>query len=157
MPTPPKLTLEQEAHVLEHAAAGKSTRWIARWLKSKHRITISDVAVWKILRQTRRARADAAAATVRGELQKKLPRDLQLFEARVAKLRRELRKIETALGKLTPRAQAYSKLSRLQDLKIRELRQCLDTKLHYVGADAPEAGKSLDGIADLIARGFPKS
>lgn len=155
MPTPPKVTPEIEAHILAQAAAGKSTRWIARWLSQKHKITISDVAVWKILRETRRARADAAASTVRGELQTKLPRDLQIFDERIGHLVAALEKVEAELGKLRgARSPAFAKLARLHKSLLEAHRKCLDTKLHYVGADQPDERNSFDGLAGLVGLGF---
>jgi len=150
-------TLEQ--HVLAQAAMNKSSRWIQAWLLKKHKVSVSHTTIASFLADTQKERADVAKATVRGELQKKLPADLLVLDYRMKAIVRQLKKLERALdNKKRAPLGSIPRQMLISEGKALWLNYArfIDMKLHYVGADAPDARKSIDDLAGFLARGFPK-
>lgn len=156
MPAQAKITKALERHVLAHAAAGKSTRWIASWIQKRYRKDISHNAVAVFLRAHRTEKADVAKAVVREELRTNLPRDLQVFDRRISALVGDLRRVEKASRDIMERfpgsPDRWRKVEAMRLKMLEQLRKCLDTKLHYVGADQPD--EAIDGLADFLALAF---
>jgi hypothetical protein len=149
-----KITPAIERAILKHAAAGKSTRWISKWLAKQKNVSISHVAVGNLIRQTRSDRADVAKATVRKHLSTKLPADLVVLDERVDFIVAELRKIEADLCALPPRSTRRLALFKPWRELCAEYRKSLAMKLHFCGADAADDGEKIESIAALLGLAF---
>lgn len=153
MPTQAKITHELEPQVLALAGAGKSSRAIAAALGRKG-VKISHVQVAAFVKKRRSAiQAEHAKEAVRAHLSKQLPADLEAFSARLDALEADLRKVEARLAKLAVGSDPWLAVMKVRVRMVEAYRRCVDTKLHYTGADAPE-DTTVDGFAGFLALGF---
>lgn len=151
MGRPSKLTARQIEHVLEHAAKGQSAAWIAGWLKRRHGIAITSRSVSEHIRQRRTDLADIAKVKAREHIEQTIPSDLEQFDRQIAVVVRELEKVAKRIEKVEADTPLHATLTkRLQQLLNVHTRM-LDTKLHYVGADEPDA--SIENLAELLSAG----
>lgn len=151
-----KITQDMEGPILAHAAKGWSSRRLAALCAKKWGVTISHVAIGNFIRETKRDRGDVAGAVVRAELGDKLPKDLRVFDRRLLALVKDLKGVEGAIKAMRTQypldPSTWLDLTEQRNKMLELLRRCLDTKLHYVGADGKQ--DAVDGMADFFALGF---
>lgn len=130
--------MEKILFLAEH---GKTTRQIASILQRKCGIEISHVTVSRLLKDVQVDRAAATKRIVQEHIQKTVPRDLELLDEIIAKMRKWLEskkfKINTKL------------------LIIKELRQTIDVKLKYSGAGVAEQELTVK-LYDFDTSGYPE-
>lgn len=145
------LTQDLEAHVVEHARAGKSSRWISTWLARSHGVELDQRNVSRLLRRHRSDLANAAKVVTRATLGARVPALLDAFGRRTRALARVLRKLE---GKALA-APTDARVVRTYLAALAGYRRCVETTLHFTGADQPD--DAVDGFAGFLALGFDTS
>lgn len=139
---------DRHPEILRRAGSGESAAQIAAWLATEG-IKVSDRAVRKLLERVRTERADATKAVVREQLQQEALGDVAHLEA--ARLRAA--EIEKAAGEiaqapdLDPKLKLRALTTQLDAIEAQ--RKIVDTKLHYAGADEPDAAAQAMGIVIL--------
>lgn len=134
---------DKHPEILRRAGAGETSDQIAAWLATEG-IKVSGRAIRDLLARSRQERGDTAKVVVREELAKSLTGDLhELEQVRLRAVALEQAAMPQA-GKNGRKTKGNPGIA----LKALELqRKVLDTKLHYSGADEPDAAATL---ADLL-------
>lgn len=121
---------------------GKSPQKIADILHKKYGVEISHVTVYRLLKDVQEERAATTKRIVQEHIQKTVPKDLELLDEIIAKMRKWLE------------ARKYKINTKL--LIIRELRQTIDVKLKYSGAGVAEQELTVK-LYDFDTSGYPET
>lgn len=139
-----KVPLELHDQILARAAKGETLQTIANWLAKRHKISVTPMALSKIVRKHRAERAQISKHIVREHIEKTLPADLseldRLMATNVTLLRRAQRAAKKSLSLAT--VEMVVKLTAA-------VQKADEAKKKALGVDQPDSVE-LQGLADLV-------
>lgn len=89
-----KIPPELHEQILAQVAKGLSQQKIANWLKAEHKIDVAKQSIAKLVKKTQSFRAEASRLAVAEYAAKKLPEDLSIHDAHVARAHEILERVE---------------------------------------------------------------
>jgi hypothetical protein len=139
-----KIPPELHEPILARVAKGQALQAVADWLKSAHAISVSKMALSKLVRKHRAERAQTSKHIVREHIEQKLPQDLEILDKIFATNVRLCRRAQIAASKdlTTANVEKVEKLTRLV-LKADE------SKRKALGVDQPDESP-FQGLAELV-------